>query len=347
MTAATCSPSHSRIASGERSHDIPTALAALPRTTIPLLPFAPLGVDALARVFDEAAHAPDRARAAASALTGRHAAPRDARRRARRPRPRADHDDGQGRRRQDHDRRRDRRRARPPRSPRPPLDDRPRRARRPDDRRRARRTEVSRIDPAAETRGYTERGPRRRRRATSTPTPAPLLEEDLRSPCTEEIAIFRAFARTVADADDGIRGSRHRADRPHAAAARRRPGLPPRDRPHEPTSPSEIAELLPRLRDPEFARVLLVTLPEATPVHEAAQLADDLRRAEHRPLRLGDQPEPQPGAAPRPRARPARPRRAPLHRRGPGRSERTRAIVGWQPQPPVGKAQLGALLAAA
>jgi arsenite-transporting ATPase len=37
--------------------------------------------------------------------------------------------------------------------------------------------------------------------------------------------------------------------------------------------------LLPRLRDPDFTKVLLVTVPEATPVHEAAQLQDDLRRA--------------------------------------------------------------------
>jgi arsenite-transporting ATPase len=36
---------------------------------------------------------------------------------------------------------------------------------------------------------------------------------------------------------------------------------------------------LPRLRDQVFTKVLLVTLPEATPVHEAAQLQDDLRRA--------------------------------------------------------------------
>jgi arsenite-transporting ATPase len=40
-----------------------------------------------------------------------------------------------------------------------------------------------------------------------------------------------------------------------------------------------VRELLPRLRDPQFTRVLLVTLPEATPVHDAAQLQRDLARA--------------------------------------------------------------------
>ena len=43
--------------------------------------------------------------------------------------------------------------------------------------------------------------------------------------------------------------------------------------------PDAVRQLLPRLRDPQFTRILLVTLPEATPVHEAAQLQDDLRRA--------------------------------------------------------------------
>ena len=40
-----------------------------------------------------------------------------------------------------------------------------------------------------------------------------------------------------------------------------------------------VRELLPRLRDPQFTRVLIVTLPEATPVHEAAKLQQDLVRA--------------------------------------------------------------------
>ena len=42
--------------------------------------------------------------------------------------------------------------------------------------------------------------------------------------------------------------------------------------------------LLERLRDPAFTRILLVTLPEATPVHEAAALQEDLRRAHIEPF---------------------------------------------------------------
>ena len=43
--------------------------------------------------------------------------------------------------------------------------------------------------------------------------------------------------------------------------------------------PEAVANLLPRLRDPDFTRVLICTVPEATPVHEAADLQRDLQRA--------------------------------------------------------------------
>ena len=45
------------------------------------------------------------------------------------------------------------------------------------------------------------------------------------------------------------------------------------------TVPEAVSKLLPRLRDPAFTRVLVCTLAEATPVHEAADLQRDLRRA--------------------------------------------------------------------
>jgi arsenite-transporting ATPase len=43
--------------------------------------------------------------------------------------------------------------------------------------------------------------------------------------------------------------------------------------------PGEMRELLPRLRDPRYTKVLIVTLPEATPVQEATDLQNDLKRA--------------------------------------------------------------------
>ena len=137
---------------------------------------------------------------------------------------------------------------------------------------------VSRIDPAAETRQYTQAV-----LAKSAPQldaqGIALLEEDLRSPCTEEIAVFTAFARTVAEGENSFvvldtAPTGHTillldaAEAYHREVTRTMSDLP-----------DSVRQLLPRLRDPKFTRVLLVTLPEATPVHEAARLQDDLRRA--------------------------------------------------------------------
>jgi arsenite-transporting ATPase len=106
-----------------------------------------------------------------------------------------------------------------------------------------------------------------------------MLEEDLRSPCTEEIAVFRAFADTVAQGQDHFvvidtAPTGHTVLLLDAAEAYHREVL-------RKTSdmPEAVRQLLPRLRDPAFTRILLVTLPEATPIHEAMQLERDLARA--------------------------------------------------------------------
>jgi arsenite-transporting ATPase len=110
------------------------------------------------------------------------------------------------------------------------------------------------------------------------------LAEDLRSPCTEEIAVFRAFARTVAGGKDAFvvldtAPTGHTlllldaTESYHREIARKASDMP-----------EEVRELLPRLRDAHHTRVLLVTLPEATPVHEAAMLQADLRRAQIEPF---------------------------------------------------------------
>ena len=111
-----------------------------------------------------------------------------------------------------------------------------------------------------------------------------MLEEDLRSPCTEEIAVFRAFARIVAQGrkrfvvlDTAPTGHTllllDATEAYHREVARKASDMP-----------EEVLNLLPRLRDPSFTRVLIVTLPEATPVHEAAALQADLRRAQIEPF---------------------------------------------------------------
>jgi len=137
---------------------------------------------------------------------------------------------------------------------------------------------VSRIDPVAEVLKYSAEVVASAGVGLDGEGRA-LLEEDLRSPCTEEIAVFRAFARTVAEGENGFvildtAPTGHTlllldaAEAYHREVSRTLGG-----------GPEAVRQLLPRLRDPRFTRVLLVTLPEATPVHEAARLQDDLRRA--------------------------------------------------------------------
>jgi arsenite-transporting ATPase len=138
---------------------------------------------------------------------------------------------------------------------------------------------VSRIDPAKETEAYVAQVLEAQGAGLDAEGRA-LLEEDLRSPCTEEIAVFRAFAKTVTQAQDSFvildtAPTGHTLLLLDATEAYHRElGRQARE-----SIPEEVRDLLPRLRDPDYTRVLLVTLPEATPVHEAAVLQQDLRRA--------------------------------------------------------------------
>ncbi|KLU07546.1 Arsenical pump-driving ATPase [Rhodopirellula islandica] len=141
---------------------------------------------------------------------------------------------------------------------------------------------VSRIDPEVETAKYSAEVLGKAGKDLDEQGKA-LLEEDLRSPCTEEIAVFRAFADAVASGanqfvvlDTAPTG--HTVLLLDSALAYHREVT-------RQTSemPEAVENLLPRLRDPDFTRVLIVTLPESTPVHEAASLQRDLRRAEIEP----------------------------------------------------------------
>jgi arsenite-transporting ATPase len=137
---------------------------------------------------------------------------------------------------------------------------------------------VSRIDPAVETRAYTEEVLRESGAELDEKGRA-LLEEDLRSPCTEEIAVFRAFAQMVSRGNNGFVVI-DTAPTGHTLLLLDAANAYHRDVERNLSYiPGSIRRLLPQLRDAEFTKVLIVTLPEATPVHEAERLQNDLVRA--------------------------------------------------------------------
>jgi arsenite/tail-anchored protein-transporting ATPase len=144
--------------------------------------------------------------------------------------------------------------------------------------------EISRIDPAAEIRAYVARIMERKGRALDAQGRA-LLEEDLRSPCTEEVAVFHAFSHLVSRARNGF-VVLDTAPTGHALLLLDATGSYHRDvmRGLAPEEAKRLVTPLMRLQDPAYTKILLVTLPETTPVTEAAQLQEDLRRARIEPF---------------------------------------------------------------
>ena len=108
------------------------------------------------------------------------------------------------------------------------------------------------------------------------------LAEDLRSPCTEEVAVFQAFSRAVAEA-----GRRFvvmdTAPTGHTLLLMDATGSYHREIARNMAQGMHFTTPMMRLQDPDYTKVILVTLPETTPVLEAQQLQDDLERADIHP----------------------------------------------------------------
>lgn len=142
---------------------------------------------------------------------------------------------------------------------------------------------ISRLDPKTEVEAY--------KAAVLTQNKDELneeglayLEEDLNSPCTEEIAVFQAFADIVEKSKDEVVVI-DTAPTGHTLLL-----LKSAESYHKEISRStgtvsdSVQNLLPRLKNPEETSVVIVTLPEATPVLEATRLKDDLKRASIEPV---------------------------------------------------------------
>lgn len=137
--------------------------------------------------------------------------------------------------------------------------------------------DIAHIDPAVEVEKY--RADVVRRAGDIDEQQRQLLEEDLNSPCTEEIAVFRAFSRSLSMARNkyvvldtaptghtllllDTTGAYHQEMMRNSGSVQGRMITP-----------------LMRLQDPDYTRVLIVSLAEGTPVLEAERLQADLQRA--------------------------------------------------------------------
>jgi arsenite-transporting ATPase len=143
---------------------------------------------------------------------------------------------------------------------------------------------VDRIDPIVETQRYVDKimaakGPKLDAQEKA------LMLEDLRSPCTEEVAVFHAFSRVVSEARSAFvvldtAPTGHSLLLMDATGAYHRQMM----REFEGHAGGRLVTPLMRLQDPAYTRIILVTLPETTPVSQAQALQDDLRRAKIEPF---------------------------------------------------------------
>ena len=145
---------------------------------------------------------------------------------------------------------------------------------------------VSRIDPQAETARYRQqvletKGAKLDRQGRA------LLEEDLRSPCTEEIAVFKAFSQIIRQANKKF-VVMDTAPTGHTLLLLDATGAYHREIARQMVDKNiHFTTPMMQLQDPEQTKVLLVTLAETTPVLEAASLQEDLRRAGIEPWAWG------------------------------------------------------------
>ena len=143
---------------------------------------------------------------------------------------------------------------------------------------------VDRIDPKVETQRYIDKIMAARSPGLDAQEQA-LLLEDLQSPCTEEVAVFHAFSRIVAEARSAFvvldtAPTGHSLLLMDATGAYHRQMV----REFEGHGAARVVTPLMRLQDAAYTQIILVTLPEVTPVSQAAALQDDLRRAQIEPF---------------------------------------------------------------
>ena len=142
-----------------------------------------------------------------------------------------------------------------------------------------RNVEVSNIDEAEELQKYKDEVISKAIASGVSKEDLDYIKEDLRSPCTQEIAVFRAFADIVEKAEEKVvvidtAPTGHTllllnsTESYHKEMERSNSEIP-----------ESVMKLLPRLKNKNETEVVIVALPEATPYFEANRLEEDLNRA--------------------------------------------------------------------
>ncbi len=146
------------------------------------------------------------------------------------------------------------------------------------------RLTLSRIDPEKETAQYRDMVMALRGQDLDAQGKA-LLEEDLRSPCTEEVAVFHAFSQLLDEAE-GKFVIIDTAPTGHSLLLLDATGSYHRDVMRNLTGKAQmqVNTALMKLQNTQYTRTLLVTLPETTPILEASELQEDLQRAGITPI---------------------------------------------------------------
>jgi arsenite-transporting ATPase len=139
---------------------------------------------------------------------------------------------------------------------------------------------VSSIDPVEATRVYREHVLATKGAALDEQGRR-MLAEDLRSPCTEEVAVFQAFSKVISES------RRHfvvvdTAPTGHTLLLLDATGSYHREVARQ-LGDRHFTTPLMRLQDPDLTKVIIVTLAETTPVLEAAGLNSELERAQIHP----------------------------------------------------------------
>jgi arsenite-transporting ATPase len=142
---------------------------------------------------------------------------------------------------------------------------------------------IEKIDPKIETQKHVDEVIAQNEGKISEGDMA-LLKEELSTPCIEEIAVFKAFAKTVAKAKKSFvvldtAPTGHTLLLLDASEAYHKEVLKNQDDALE----EELKQLLPKIKDKKHTKILLVTLAEATPTHEAKDLQQDLKRVGIKP----------------------------------------------------------------